>query len=75
MTLQVRSKSFVDIGNRHFSNDGGIGKEGHQWKKNILKKTLKNMANFGEMTDLYLLRSSAMPIIARIKPKQICDSS
>ena len=33
------------------------------------------MAIFGEMTDLYLLRSSAMPIIARIKPKQICDSS
>ena len=30
---------------------------------------------FGEMTDLHLLRSSAMPIIARIKPKQTCDSS
>ena len=36
---------------------------------------LKNMDIFGEMTDLHLLRSSAIHIIARIKPKQTCDSS
>ena len=36
---------------------------------------LKIMAIFGEMTDLHLLRSSAIPIIARIKPKQTYDSS
>ena len=29
---------------------------------------------FGEMTELHLLRSSAIPIIARIKPRQTCDS-
>ena len=38
-------------------------------------KLKKIMAIFDEMTDLHLLRSSAISIMARIKPKQTYDSS
>ena len=43
--------------------------------KSQMGSNLNNMDIFGEMTDLHLLRSSAIPIIDRIKPKQTCDSS